>query len=602
MKTNNTSSYRVPAWLRTVWVGCIAFLAVATPVKAQNHWTADISHFDNYMAITAYVVRNDVELRSSQIEVAAFVDNQCRGTILLKDVGVPLDGHSFLAFLQVWGSSDDNGKAITFQVYDPVTIREYEAEQKPEYRYNESLGIDTPYKITILQMSSITINTAANGTLTANKSAALPGETITLTAHPDQGYETERINIVPATVTITGSDNNYSFVMPGSDVTLTPVFKKSADQIAVETAKALIEAGSYTVAQAVANTEATVKAWLVTQINALGGMSATGIAVTATDITLSDCTPAVTGTESNQGGTNGSFIFTVRLTKGASSLTTANKTGVITATPYTPPGMYLVTIAAMPNGTVTATPSGAVEAETLITLTITPDTGYELNTITACKTEDPETVVTLSGSDNQRTFTMPAYNVTVTATFRKPSGQEDVEIAREAVEKATYTVKQVVANTESTVRKWLEGQINALLQQGSSGVTVKEADIAITSFTAAIKGTEADNDGTNGSFTFSVILTKGSYSVTTSAIEGTITAAPYGVAIEDASTNTWRVVSTGNGLLVTGLIPGETLRVYDLQGRLLFEQRITFEEQAVSLTNHGIYIVTSGKRRVKVLH
>jgi hypothetical protein len=120
--------------------------------------------------------------------------------------------------------------------------------------------------------------------------------------------------------------------MPAYDVTVTATFQKTADQIAVETAQSLIEGGSYTVAQATANTEADVQAWLVVQINALSGMSATGITVMAADITMNNVTPAVAGTAGNLSGVNGGFGFTVSLAKGGSSVTTASTNGTITAT------------------------------------------------------------------------------------------------------------------------------------------------------------------------------------------------------------------------------------------------------------------------------
>ena len=85
------------------------------------------------------------------------------------------------------------------------------------------------------------------------------------------------------------------------------------------------------------------------------------------------------------------------------------------ATPTTPAPVvtYTVTIAdGITNGTVTASKtSGIAEGET-ITLTITPATDYELDTISA------GTGVTLNGTGNTRTFAMPAANVTVTATFK----------------------------------------------------------------------------------------------------------------------------------------------------------------------------------------
>ena len=82
------------------------------------------------------------------------------------------------------------------------------------------------------------------------------------------------------------------------------------------------------------------------------------------------------------------------------------------ATPETPAVTYSVTIAEnIENGTVTASKTSSVAAGETITLTVTPETDYELDSISA------GSGVTLNGTGNTRTFTMPESNVTVTAIF-----------------------------------------------------------------------------------------------------------------------------------------------------------------------------------------
>jgi uncharacterized protein YjdB len=104
---------------------------------------------------------------------------------------------------------------------------------------------------------------------------------------------------------------------------------------AVQTAKGLIEtqdASYWTVAQTAANTADIVKALLAERINAISGMSATGVTVTATNINVSAFQAASAGTLTNPDGRAGSFTFTVQLTKESASRTTASRTGTITAT------------------------------------------------------------------------------------------------------------------------------------------------------------------------------------------------------------------------------------------------------------------------------
>jgi len=191
--------------------------------KAQNHWNPDITQYDNYMAIAACILFNGVELEDvedEQIEIGGFIDDVCRGTYRLYDMGYP--GHPFPVFLQVWGSPADNGKPITFKLYDHATATEYTAEQTPAYQYNGLLGYPTLYEITVIIESilggvvSITGNTVFDETLTAN--------TIELTANPmipDLGeliYQWQRgeTNIADAT------HSTYTLVQAdiGSTITL----------------------------------------------------------------------------------------------------------------------------------------------------------------------------------------------------------------------------------------------------------------------------------------------------------------------------------------------------------------------------------------------
>ncbi|GHT29819.1 hypothetical protein AGMMS49574_07640 [Bacteroidia bacterium] len=179
------------------------------------------------------------------------------------------------------------------------------------------------------------------------------------------------------------------------------------------------------------------------------------------------------------------------------------------------------------NGTVTANPSTA-EAGTIITLTITPAEGYELDAISA-------TGATLSGSGNTRTFTMPASNVTITATFKKTQAQkdkDDVEAAKIAIEGGTFHIAQATGNTEAEVKTWLKNVLSVLLASRNAEIILRSgdiltADITLTAITPAIEGTEVKPNGTNGSFKFKGTLSKGSAVVSTIDVNGVIVATPH---------------------------------------------------------------------------
>jgi hypothetical protein len=133
---------------------------------------------------------------------------------------------------------------------------------------------------------------------------------------------------------------------------------------------------------------------------------------------------------------------------------------------------------------------------------------------------------------------MPGCDVTVTVAFTATPDRQAVESAQSLITSATFTVLQSDANTQDDVRNWLAMQINSLV--GSTGVnTVTSPDITIGSFTAATAGTPS---GTNGSFTFTVALAKGSSSLITPSKSGTITATAL-----NAPTYTVTVVPSTNG-------------------------------------------------------
>ncbi|MCL2651326.1 MAG: InlB B-repeat-containing protein [Candidatus Azobacteroides sp.] len=135
------------------------------------------------------------------------------------------------------------------------------------------------------------------------------------------------------------------------------------------------------------------------------------------------------------------------------------------------PSTYGVSIGTFSGGSVSTDKTDAAVGET-VTLTILPDEGYELNTISAYKTGDESTTIdTTVPNANTRTFTMPDYGVTVTATFKKTV----VEIAKDDIESASYRLTQATANTESDIKEELVSLINALI--APTGITISTSDI-----------------------------------------------------------------------------------------------------------------------------
>jgi hypothetical protein len=96
----------------------------------------------------------------------------------------------------------------------------------------------------------------------------------------------------------------------------------------VDNAQFAIESAVYEVSMATANTEQEIKGWLLPAINKLIEHICVE-SVVMSDITISNFTAAVEITEKDTAGKKGSFAFTVKLSKGAETLTTDKIQGVI---------------------------------------------------------------------------------------------------------------------------------------------------------------------------------------------------------------------------------------------------------------------------------
>ena len=76
--------------------------------------------------------------------------------------------------------------------------------------------------------------TAENGSVTVSPKNATKGSTVTVTVKPDDGYQLDKLTVADAkggTISVTDKGNGkYTFTMPASKVTVTPIFVKIAQQ------------------------------------------------------------------------------------------------------------------------------------------------------------------------------------------------------------------------------------------------------------------------------------------------------------------------------------------------------------------------------------
>ena len=135
-------------------------------------------------------------------------------------------------------------------------------------------------------------------------------------------------------------------------------------------------------------------------------------------VTIDPATGAITVAANAQPGT---YTVTATLADGTTV------TGTMEVTEAAAPTSYTVTAAPAENGTISVSAATA-EAGATITVTATPNDGFTLATVTT----EPATEVTVTG--NTATFTMPAANVTVSATFAERGTLYDVDLSDELSE------------------------------------------------------------------------------------------------------------------------------------------------------------------------
>ncbi|MDL2240746.1 cadherin-like beta sandwich domain-containing protein, partial [Bacteroidales bacterium OttesenSCG-928-K22] len=311
-----------------------------TSKAVTRYWTPHSYAYEGDMHITGYISANGEELEENdRYEVGCFIEGNCRNSAILQYISPGYPHLDYIFMLAVMGNPDDNGKLVSFKVYDHVSEIVYEVDYTMSFQYEISFGVQEPLEFEIVTAVSydITVNSSSNGSVTSDKDTAIEEETVTLTIAPAQGYILDDLSVyktgeTSTTVALSGTGNTRTFSMPAYNVTVNATFERDLDAEAVALAKMLLGYNTYTIKQSEGNTISEIQAWLVGPINQYIAMS--GITVTTSDITVSNLTPAIAGTSDNTNGTNGSYDFSVVLTKGEAS-DVATKTGnVITATVY----------------------------------------------------------------------------------------------------------------------------------------------------------------------------------------------------------------------------------------------------------------------------
>lgn len=314
-----------------------------------------------------------------------------------------------------------NIKADTGYILDTITITKDSSGEEVYVHGNSTKQYFTmPDDNVIIRLTfkvadyKITVK-ATNGTVTAPETAQY-GDKVALSVNADPGYELSSIKVKQASKNVTLNKDN-TFTMPAGAVAITATFKAIPYTITVADA----ENGSVSV-----NAE-------------------TSTVGTAIPVTVSP----------NEGYELDELYYTeensdehhaIEAVDGAYTLTMPAAPVTLHAT--FKEAEYTVSIASgIENGSLKTDPEKAHRGDT-VTVTATPDEGYELDTITVT-TGDDQPVAVKDGK-----FTMPAGNVTVSASFKKVvytvSVDKDIKNGKVSVDPETATVGDSVTVTATS--------------------------------------------------------------------------------------------------------------------------------------------------------
>ena len=226
----------------------------------------------------------------------------------------------------------------------------------------------------VLADYSVLFSDVTGGTADATPNPAHMGDTVTLTADTAAGYRFNGFAVAEGSGQPVALVTENTFVMPASDVTVMPLFT------AIDYTIAVLPTSNGTVT--VNKSTAHVNDEIVFTVTPAEGCALQKLIVY-------------------------DFSYnTYPVTENKLTMPAANLIVVATFTD----SAYSITIAGMQHGNVTASQNTAA-AGTRITLTVTPESGYKLSSLTVTDGEG----AALPVQNNQ--FTMPASNVTVAASF-----------------------------------------------------------------------------------------------------------------------------------------------------------------------------------------
>ena len=311
--------------------------------------------------------------------------------------------------------------------------------------------IADPAEITVKttnQTYNVTLNSVSNGKAEVSALTAKAGQKITVTATPNSDAmlspnSSPVVTGASGTVSVSGNGPTWTFVMPDEDVTISGIsFEK------LPSYKIVIEGGGKAVVDGFTDVLS-------------GGEIAVGKNVAIASNNRGKVIASVEVRNNNADGdvfdTTG--IFTMPDNDVYVKVTLKMRSD----DDYPVHPLHQVTVSPVENGTVTVNPNTNVAPGTRVTITATPDSGYELEEISYTPAAGSAINIT-----NEKEFIMPSKDVTVNVIFKPISqdalvlrvgnvtaktGGNEVRVPVEAVYNPGYVYGSVIIGWDNSIFK-----------------------------------------------------------------------------------------------------------------------------------------------------
>ena len=238
------------------------------------------------------------------------------------------------------------------------------------------------------------------GSVTASPIVQKKDQSVTLTVTPETDYDVSTLTVKGKTsgntitpTKVSGTDNQYTFKMPGEDVTVSATFYLAYHAVNIPT----FQHGSVTASPTRQKKDQSVVLTVTPETD-----------YDLATLTVKGKTSGNTITPTKVSGTDNKYTFTM-----------PDEEVDVSATFFYP--WHAIDIPTFQHGSVSANPTRQ-KKDLSVTLTVTPETDYTLVNLTVKGKTSGDTITPtkVSGTDNKYTFTMPDEEVDVSATFFYP--------------------------------------------------------------------------------------------------------------------------------------------------------------------------------------